>query len=113
MAQKVQTILVSDLTGNELGADGRTVTFGFLGVDYEIDLSQTEADEFADTIQKYVNAARRIGGRRRAGSGGSAPRDPSQTKAIKSWLDDQGIDYPKRGRLPQDLIDQWETAYKA
>lgn len=73
MAQKVQTILVSDLTGNELGADGQTVTFGFLGVDYEIDLSQTEADEFADTIQKYVNAARRIGGRRRAGSGGSTP----------------------------------------
>ncbi len=51
MAQKVQTILVSDLSGTELGQDGQTVKFGFLGADYEIDLSQKEADEFADTMR--------------------------------------------------------------
>ncbi len=113
MAQKLQTILVSDLSGKELGEDGQTVKFGFLGADYEIDLSQKEADEFADTMRKYVDAGRRVGGRRQPGAGSTARRDPSQTKAIKSWLDEQGIDYPKRGRLPQHLIDQWETAHKS
>ncbi|USQ75330.1 Lsr2 family protein [Ornithinimicrobium cryptoxanthini] len=108
----MQTILVSDLTGQELGQDGQTVRFGFLGVDYDIDLSQEEADEFANTIQKYTDAGRRVGGRRQSGSAKTAPRDPSQTKAIKTWLDGQGIDYPKRGRLAQDLIDQWEAAHK-
>ena len=93
--------------------DGQTVKFAFLGAEYEIDLSQKEADDFADTIQKYVNAGRRVGGRRQSGASSSARRDPSQTKAIKSWLDEQGIDHPKRGRLPQDLIDQWEAAHKA
>ncbi len=113
MAQKVRTILVSDLSGTELAEDGQTVKFAFLGAEYEIDLSQKEADDFADTIQKYVNAGRRVGGRRQSGASSSARRDPSQTKAIKSWLDEQGIDHPKRGRLPQDLIDQWEAAHKA
>lgn len=113
MAQKVQTILVSDLSGEELGEDGQTVKFGFLGADYEIDLSQKEADDFANTIQKYVDAGRRVGGRRQSGPGSTTRRDPSQTRNIKSWLDAQGIDYPKRGRLPQDLIEQWEDAHKS
>ncbi|SOC51109.1 histone-like nucleoid-structuring protein Lsr2 [Ornithinimicrobium cerasi] len=113
MAQKVQTILVSDLSGAELGEDGQTVKFGFLGVDYEIDLSQKEADEFAGTLQKYLDAGRRVGGRRQTGAPSTTRRDPSQTKAIKSWLDEKGIDYPKRGRLPQNLIDQWEQAHRS
>ena len=113
MAQKMKTILVSDLSGDELGEDGQTVKFGFLGADYEIDLSQSEADEFANTIQKYVEAGRRVGGRRQSGVGNTTRRDPSQTKAIKAWLDEQGIDYPKRGRLPQDLVEQWEAAHRS
>ena len=113
MAQKMQTVLVSDLSGEELGTDGQTVKFGFLGADYEIDLSQSEADEFAETLDKYVSAGRRVGGRRQSGSGGTARRDPSQTKAVKSWLDAQGIAYPKRGRLPQNLVEQWESAHRS
>ena len=66
MAQKVQTILVSDLSGEELNSDGQTVHFGFLGADYEIDLSHEELDAFAHTMQKYVDAGRRVGGRRSA-----------------------------------------------
>ena len=113
MAQKVQTILVSDLSGEELGADGQTVKFGFLGVDYEIDLSRAEADEFAAVMEKYVGAARKVGGRRQPGAASATRRDPAQTRAIKAWLDGQSINYPKRGRLPQELVDQWEAAHKA
>ncbi len=86
MAQKLQTILVSDLSGKELGEDGQTVKFGFLGADYEIDLSQQESDEFANVMQRYVAAARRVGGRRQPEASSRTRRDPSQTKAIKSAL---------------------------
>src|SRR5690606_4999029 len=86
VAQQVQTILVSDLTGEELGEDGQTMKFGFLGAEYEIDLSQKEADEFADVMQKYTDAARRVGGRRQSGSNrGSAPTDREQLRKIRKW----------------------------
>ncbi|WP_181009883.1 histone-like nucleoid-structuring protein Lsr2 [Ornithinimicrobium sufpigmenti] len=113
MAQKMKTILISDLSGEELGEDGQTVKFGFLGADYEIDLSQTESDVFASTIQKYVDAGRRVGGRRQSGAGSTTRRDPSQTKAIKAWATEQGIDYPQRGRLSQDLVEKWEAAHRS
>lgn len=85
VAQKVQTILVSDLSGEELNADGQTVHFGFLGADYEIDLSDEELDALAHTMQKYVDAGRRVGGRR-SRPRSTTRRDPSQTRSIKAWL---------------------------
>lgn len=111
VAQKVQTILVSDLSGEELNADGQTVHFGFLGANYEIDLSHEELEAFAHTMQKYVDAGRLVGGRR-SRPRSTTRRDPSQTRSIKAWLDEEGIDYPKRGRLPENLVEQWMAAHK-
>lgn len=32
--------------------------------------------------------------------------------SIKAWLDDKAIDYPTRGRLPENLVEQWMAAHK-
>ncbi len=62
MAQKVITTLVDDLTDEELqdGA-GTTVHFGFDGNNYEIDLSNDNADKFREAFSDYIAAARKVG----------------------------------------------------
>ena len=87
VAQRVQTILVDDLDGTDLGNGGQTIRFGWLGAEYTIDLSQANVDKFAAAITPYVNAAQRVGGRRtssnpKPSTGGAGQVD---TKAVRKW----------------------------
>jgi hypothetical protein len=58
MAKKVETIvtLTDDLDGSK--AD-RTVTFGFGGLSYEIDLNRKDAPALEKTFAPYIAAARK------------------------------------------------------
>ena len=49
MAEKVLTIIVSDLSGDETN-DGETVEFTYRGVSYAIDLTKEEAAAFDEAI---------------------------------------------------------------
>lgn len=109
MAQRVQTLLVSDLSGEELGTDGQTLKFGWLGAEYEIDLSQKEADQFAKDLEKYLSAARRVGGRQQRGTG-RAKTDPAQLKAIREWANSNGYNVSSRGRVPQEIQDAYNAS---
>jgi len=116
MAQKTITLLVSDLSGKELGEDGQTVRFGFLGVDYEMDVSQKEADEFAKAMEKYVSVARRTGGRRQSGVGAGAGRttmDKEQAKKIRQWAAANGYKVSSRGRIPEEVQEAFQKAHAA
>ena len=46
MASRTQVILISDLSGEEVGAGGETVNFSYRDVGYSIDLSAKEARAF-------------------------------------------------------------------
>ena len=105
MATRTQVIIVSDLSGEE-ASDGQTIQFSYRGVTYTIDVTTQEAAKFDKAMAVYVEHAAKVGGRRRSGRGRTT-RDPSQTQAIKAWADREGLDYPHRGRLPQQLIDQY------
>ena len=113
MAQKTITLLVSDLSGKELGEDGQTVRFGFLGVDYEMDLSQKEADQFAADMEKYVSVARRIGGRRQAGAAARTSIDRGQAKKIREWAAENGFKVSSRGRIPENVQEAFQKAHAA
>ena len=76
MAQRVQTLIVSDLSGEELGGGGETITFTYRGVDYEIDVSPEESAEFDGVMAKYIQHGRRVGGRSQARAG----KTPGQGK---------------------------------
>src|SRR3954469_22450687 len=56
MAQKVQVLLVDDLDGGE--AD-ETVSFSLDGATYEIDLSGSNAKRLRDSLQPFVDHARK------------------------------------------------------
>lgn len=112
MAQKVMVALVDDLDGSE--AD-ESVKFALDGVAYEIDLSAKNAAKLRNSLETYVQAARRTGGRAargrgrssRSSSGGAASSRKPETAEIRAWAKAQGYDVSDRGRIPADVIDAY------
>jgi hypothetical protein len=113
MAQRRRTILISDLSGDEVEAGGESISFSYRGVDYTIDLTAKEAKGFDKAIAMYVEHARKGGGRSRGArpSTGSSHGHAERIGNMKRWAAEQGIDYPKRGRLPKSLVEAYDAAH--
>ena len=118
MAQKTIVTLVDDLTG-EVAENISTVEFALDGRAYELDLTDENRTKLHDALSQYVNAARKIGGRRRSGPRpGRAIKSTSPTtgsnretlKSIREWAKKNGHNVSDRGRLPADVLQAWETA---
>ncbi|TFV54236.1 Lsr2 family protein [Mycobacterium sp. PS03-16] len=116
MARKVQVILSDDLDEN-LPAD-ETVSFSLDGTNYEIDLSEKNADEMRNAFSRYVQAARKVsrgggrasgGGRSRATGGGRMDRE--QAGAIREWARKNGHAVSDRGRIPASVVEAYEAAH--
>ncbi|UJW32516.1 Lsr2 family protein [Saccharothrix sp. AJ9571] len=123
MAQHVRVEVLDDIDGS-VAAD--TVKFGLDGVDYEIDLSDDNAANLRDELERYVAAARRNGGRKvRAGLGerraarpgtsqfATAPIDRKRNKRIRAWAEKNGYTVSGRGRLSNEVVEAYETAQQA
>lgn len=115
MAQKVQVILVDDVDGGE--AD-ETVTFSLDGVNYEIDLSEANAESLRDSLGEWLGHARRVGGRAsgRARSGGRAKAAAASAvktdlSAVRSWARDNGYRVSDRGRVSSEVLAAYESAH--
>ncbi|WP_163755771.1 histone-like nucleoid-structuring protein Lsr2 [Mycobacterium botniense] len=111
MAKKVTVTLIDDFDG-EAAAD-ETVEFGLDGVTYEIDLSTKNAAKLRNEMSKWVEAGRRVGGRRRGRSGSARSRgamDREQSAAIREWARRNGHNVSTRGRIPADIIEAFHAA---
>jgi hypothetical protein len=115
MAQKVQVILVDDVDGGE--AD-ETVTFSLDGVNYEIDLSEANAESLRDSLGEWIGHARRVGGRAsgRARSGGrakaaAASASKADLSLVRSWARDNGFQVSDRGRVSSEVLAAYEAAH--
>ncbi len=112
MAQKVQVLLTDDLDGS---AANETVRFRLDGTEYEIDLNKKNAKSLRDTLGKYAAVARRPspgtrGTRGRPRSRGSAASRDTDPKAVREWAAQNNIPVSARGRIPQDVLAQYEAA---
>jgi Lsr2 len=110
MAQKVQTLFIDDLDGSE--AEG-SVQFGLDGADYEIDLNAQHAEELRAALGRYVAAARRVSGTGRPAAARSGRRSASgdvDTKDVRKWAKDQGIELKDRGRVPTSVVARFRAA---
>ncbi len=112
MVQKVITKFVDDLDGSD--ASG-TVEFGLDGRHYEIDLSEENAAKLRDVFAPYVGAGSKVarggvvvGGRAARGRGG-ATADREQNKAIREWAKKAGKEISDRGRIPQEIVDEFHA----
>lgn len=113
MAQRVTVEMVDDLDG-VASETVSTVSFVLDGVEYEIDLSEENADKLREAVSEFVAAARRTGGRAKRGSGqkrstsANLPRE--QNQAIREWARANGWDMADRGRIPASVIEAYELA---
>jgi hypothetical protein len=86
-------------------------TFSLDAKDYEIDLSDPNASKLRDALAPYVAAARRSGGRRSTGRAAAAT-DTSQRRSLaemREWLRSNGYAVKDRGRVPQELVQAYES----
>ncbi|WP_263090278.1 histone-like nucleoid-structuring protein Lsr2 [Curtobacterium sp. RIT-PI-V] len=114
MAQKVTTTLVDDLTGDTIeDGEGRTVTFGFDGTHYEIDLGDENADALREAFSDYVASARKVSGRSSRSTSGSTPKrgNSEELAKIREWANANGHEVSSRGRISQAVRDAYEAAH--
>ena len=112
MASRVQVILEDDYDG---GHADDTVSFGLDGVEYEIDLSNDNANKLRDALGPWIGHARKVGGRRKAGrlSGdgkSSAKGSESSTSDIRAWAQANGYEVSSRGRVSAEVREAYEKA---
>jgi len=114
MAKQIIHRLIDDIDGAD--AD-ETVTFALDGVQYEIDLSKKNADKLRSAIAPYLAAGSKVGrggvvvgGRAARGRGSAgAAADREQNKAIRAWAKKEGKDISDRGRIPQEIVDEYQV----
>jgi hypothetical protein len=114
VAQRV--VLTDDLDGSEAA---ETITYTINGQDYEIDLSEGNAQRFHDAFNTYIEKCRRVerqtpptrrsrgNGRRRGG--GSGRDDIPQ---IREWAEANGYEVSARGRIKKEVIDAYDEAHR-
>ncbi len=112
MARKVQVHLLDDLDGS---AADETILFGLDGVNYEIDLSAAHASELRSAVAAFVGAARKparphVVTATRSRNAAAAPRtDRDQNQAIRAWAKTKKIALSDRGRIPRNIVEQYEA----
>ena len=108
MAQKVNIILVDDLDG---GSADENVKFGLDGVNYEIDLSASNAAELRSSLERFVAAARKSSGGARAVRTKAAASGRSHDSAqIRQWARENGYTVNSRGRIQAEIQEAYQKA---
>ena len=109
MAQRVNVVLVDDIDGDDAS---ETVSFALDGVDYEIDLSEGNAEALREALARYTAAGRRVGGRRRKGQRVAAGGDTGPSAAdVRQWARENGWDVPERGRVSAEVREAYARAH--
>ena len=132
MAKTLIVQLTCDRCKAEKGenVDGtETVSFGFDGYDYSLDLCKEHSEDFHNTVQGLIgwssDRTRSGSGRRSsrrsasadegAGAGAAPARssaDRERLKAIRDWARENG--HPNlgdRGRIPQAIVAAYDAAH--
>jgi hypothetical protein len=80
--------------------------FGLDSTQYEIDLSEANAKKLLGTLDPWMKAARKTGGRK--GRRGGGTNGKGEVKAVREWAKKQGLNKPLIGEttlLGQKVID--------
>ena len=103
MATRVLTTLQDDIDGS---AAAETVRFALDGVEWEIDLSERNANRLRNSLSDFIAHGRKVGGKQRT--------PPSQnhvdTKAVRTWAEANGIELNSRGRIPIAVLERYKAA---
>jgi hypothetical protein len=114
VAQKVQILLTCDLDEEDVPAV-ETVNFSYDGISYAFELCEDHLEEFHNTMQGYISAARRADGASRrsrvAASTRSSGRVPKEDLgAVREWARANGYRVSDRGRIPGEVREAYAAA---
>jgi hypothetical protein len=105
--QRVDVRLEDDLTG---GPADETVEFSIDGRAYEIDLNARHAADFRRQLARFLeHASLAHPAHRRRLVRTVASRERS--RQIRVWAEERGFDISERGRLPREVIQQYESEH--
>ncbi len=110
MAKKTVVTLVDDLTGEPADT---TVRFGLDSREYELDLTDANAAKLRDAFARYVAAARKPSGSRRAPAAAEKPAQPFSgfdPAAVRAWAASNGYTVSARGRIRADVVKAFRAA---
>ena len=104
------TSVTDDLDGS---ANASTVTFGYSGASYEIDLSKKNAAALDKLLKPYIDAARKVSGSngRAATKGRSRRAVKVDLGAVRAWATENGITVAERGRISAEVVDAYTAAH--
>ena len=114
MAQQI--VVVDDITG-EAGASTRRLRLD--GVEYDIDLTDETFAGLQEVLRPYLEKARVVPMSKRGKAGGAEGRGtpvrqkqelPAASATIRAWAAANGIDCPKRGRIPASVVERYSAS---
>ena len=111
--KKQITQLVDDLDGTVLeNGTGSTVRFSLEGRQYEIDLSDANAQKLRSALAPFISAGRTVAGSstRTAGARRSSRSNTGELAAIRSWAQGNGFTVGDRGRISAEVREAYERA---
>ena len=104
MATKVLTTLQDDIDGS---AAVETIRFALDGVEWEIDLSERNANRLRNSLSEFIAHGRKVGGKRVRKTASSSEID---AKLIRQWAEANGIEINSRGRIPAEIVERYQSA---
>jgi hypothetical protein len=109
MAVKTLVTIESDISGN---TPAEIVQFGWDGYLYEVDLTSDEKQDFADSFEDLIKVARTKGKKANGKPRPARSNVEASPATVREWARSQGIDVPKRGRIPSEVFDKFAAAEK-
>lgn len=106
MAQRVEIVLEDDVDN---GPANQTVTFSLDGVEYEIDLSDNNAEKLRSDLAVWVGHARRSGGRRKRAAAKTDTR--ASATDVRAWAAENKMQVSSRGRVPTEVREAYDRAH--
>ena len=109
MATKMTVLLIDDLDPSLEATD--TIRFALDNTHYEIDLSDEHINELRSIFARYIDGARKVGGRR----GGTAPSPRSSSSRrndlsqVRRWAADNGVELNTRGRIAGGVLAAYDA----
>ena len=113
MAERIIRQFTDDVSGVTSDEDPTVATryFSFDGRDYELDASDDTVKLMSDALYPFLAAARQ---RARRISQREVPRTSAarqRSREIRKWAEDQGIQIQSRGRIPGEIVAQFEAVH--
>ena len=110
MAQKIVVTLVDDLDGEPADT---TVRFGLDSREYELDLTDANAEKLREALARYIDAGRTVSGEFRAAGAADKQAEPFggfDPAAVRAWAAGNGYTVSTRGRIRAEVVKAFRAA---